>query len=145
MGAVLPTAEIAHAMPGRARLRFPDQQGDAAFFASVASGLSALPGVYKVTATPLTGSVLIQHGGPLERISGAAREAGLFEIGKAPAAPEAGAPVELDPKLLVSLGLAGLALWQLSREKFFPPALTLLWYASHLAGVWGKGAPEGGE
>ncbi len=142
--AALPTAEVAHAMPGRARLRFPDQQGDAAFFASVASGLSAMPGVYKIATTPLTGSVLIEHGGPLEKISSAAREAGLFNVGKAPA-PEAETPVELDPKLLVSLGLAGLALWQMSREKFFPPALTLLWYASHLSGIWGRGMPEGGE
>lgn len=136
MDAGLPIAEIAHAMPGRARLRFPDRLGDAAFFASVSSGLSALPGVHKVAARPFTGSVLIEHGDALEKVSEAAREAGLFAIGKARSSAETDKPVELDPKALVALALVVFALWQMTREKFFPPAFTLLWYAGHLAGVW---------
>ncbi|WP_330084899.1 hypothetical protein [Methylocystis iwaonis] len=143
MGAGLPIAEIAHAMPGRARLRFPDRLGDSDFFASVSSGLSALPGVYKVAARPFTGSVLIEHGDALEKVSEAALEAGLFAIGEARSATKTDKPVDLDPKALVALALVGLALWQVAREKFFPPAFTLLWYAGHLAGVWRS--PESGD
>lgn len=144
MEAGLPIAEIAHAMPGRARLRFPDRLGDSAFFASVSSGLLTLPGVSKVAARPFTGSVLIEHGDTLENVSGAARDAGLFAVGKAPHASTE-PPVEIDPQALVSLALMGFALWQMSREKVLPPAITLLWYASNLAGVWRNVVPEGGE
>ncbi len=131
----LPLAEIAHAMPGRARLRIADRRGDAAFFASVASGLSAIAGVRAVEVTPLTGSVLIQHSGPLARIGVAAEEARLFAVNGAPVA-QATPEIAFDPKIVVALGLCAAALWQLSRERFLPPALTLLWYASHLGGVW---------
>ncbi|KAF2992189.1 hypothetical protein MJC1_00565 [Methylocystis sp. MJC1] len=144
MEASLPTAEIAHAMPGRARLRFPDRLGDSAFFASVSSSLSALPGVSKVAARPFTGSVLIEHGGSLDKVSEAAREAGLFAVGKAPPASTE-LPVEIDPQAFVSLALMGFALWQMSREKVLPPAITLLWYASNLAGVWRNVVTEGGK
>ncbi len=136
----MPSARIAHAMPGRARLRLPDHRGDAGFFASVASGVSALPGVYKVETRPLSGSVLIQHFGPLDKLGDAARRAGLFSLdttGDAPAHDDSRG--EFDPKRLVALALAGLAIWQISREKVVPPALTLLWYASQLGGLWRDG------
>jgi hypothetical protein len=145
MGHDLPVAEIAHAMPGRARLRIADRRGDAAFFASLAKDVSALPGVDLVDATPLTGSLLIKHSGPLHKVGKAARKAGLFVVGEAPAAPEPGPTLQFDPKLLVALALTGAALWQMSREKFLPPALTLLWYASHLGGVWPHVDPDEGE
>ncbi len=136
----LPIAQIVHAMPGRTRLRLPDQRGDSGFFASVASGVSALPGVYKVETRPLSGSVLIQHFGPLDKLGEAARSAGLFSLdttGDTPARDDSRA--EVDPKRLVALALAGLAFWQISREKVVPPALTLLWYASQLGGLWRDG------
>lgn len=146
MSADLPAAEISHAMPGRTRLRISDRRGDAAFFASIASGLSALPGVHKVEVKPLTGSVLVQHWGALDMLSVAAKDAGLFAVGEPPPPePEAETEVELDPKLLFALALGALSLWQMSREKFFPPALTLLWYATNLGGLWRNGPPPEGE
>ncbi len=140
-----PTAQIAHAMPGRTRLRLTDHRGDAAFFASLATGVSALPGVYKVETRPLTGSVLIQHFGPLDKLGDAARSAGLFRLETAQAATRDDAEVEFDPKPLVAMALAGLAMWQISREKVVPPALTLLWYASQLGGLWRNGEMMEGE
>lgn len=132
----LPAAEVAHAMPGRTRLRLPGRRGDAAFFASLASGLSSLPGVFDVETRPLTGSVLIAHFSPLDELGDAARRAGLFELRAAPVSPTAQPTVEIDPKHVVAVALAALALRQISREKIVPPALTLLWYAGHLGGLW---------
>ncbi|QGM97752.1 hypothetical protein [Methylocystis parvus] len=145
MSAESPTAEICHVMPGRTRLRIAERRGDAAFFASIASGASALPGVRNVEVKPLTGSVLIQHWGPFDNLAAAAREAGLFAVSEAAAPSEASAEREVDPKLLAALALGGLALWQMSREKVFPPALTLLWYATNLGGLWKNGPPPEGE
>lgn len=141
----LPLAEIAHAMPGRARLRIADRRGDAAFFASVASGLSAIAGVRAVEVAPLTGSVLIQHSGPLARIGVAAQEARLFAVSPPPTVAQAAPQIAIDPRIVVALGLCAAALWQLSRERFLPPALTLLWYASRIGGVWSSGDIDNGE
>lgn len=145
MGDDLPLAEFVHAMPGRARLRISDRQGDAGFFSSLATSLSAIAGVSKVSVTPLTGSVLIQHVGPLSRIGAAAAEARLFAVGEpAPAAPPASGPA-IDPKIMLSLALCGAAAWQLSKDRVLPPALTLLWYASNLGGLWSSGDVDLGE
>jgi hypothetical protein len=40
---------------------------------------------------------------------------------------------------------AGLALWRISGEKVVPPALTLLWYASNLGGLWRHDGMTDGE
>jgi hypothetical protein len=145
MSVDLPAAEVAHAMPGRTRLRLPDHRGDAAFFASVTSGLLSLPGVFDVETRPLTGSVLIAHLNPLEELGDAARTAGLFNLRSAPVPPSLDPKVEFDPKLIFALALAGLAIWQISREKVVPPALTLLWYASNLGGLWRHNGMADGE
>jgi hypothetical protein len=135
----IPRAEIVHAMHGRARLRIAARRGDDRFFTTLAAGLSAHPGVTKVEVAPLTGSVLIRHLAPFEEIGAAAEKAGLFRLGEA----EAGAAPPLlewpklpvDPKLALAVGLGLAALWQLGQGKALPPALTLLWYASRLAGL----------
>jgi hypothetical protein len=138
--AILPLAQVAHAMPGRARLRVADRRGDAAYFASVSKGLSAIAGVRNVEVAPLTGSVLIQHSGPLARIGAAAQEARLFAVGEAPQAARAAPEASIDPKVIAALALLAAALWQMSKENVLPPAITLLWYASRLGGVW---SPDG--
>jgi hypothetical protein len=136
MGVPLPVAEVMHAMPGRTRLRVHDRRGDTAFFSSAASARWTFPGVYKVETRPLTGSVLIAHFSSLERIGDAACNAGLFTLNTTGAAPATEDGTPFDPKLLVVFSLVGLALWQLSRDRAIPPALTLLWYASQLGGLW---------
>ncbi len=144
--ATLPLAQVAHAMPGRARLRIADRRGDAAYFASVSKALSAIAGVRAVEVAPMTGSVLIQHSGPLARIGVAAQDAQLFVIGEAPRAPRETAEFSIDPQVVAALALFAAALWQMSRERFLPPAITLLWYAGRLGGLWSlNGAGENGE
>ncbi len=139
----LPAAVVAHAMPGRTRIRLPDHRGDAAFFASVASGASSLPGVFDVETRPLTGSVLIAHFSSLDELSDAARKAGLFDLHAVPVSATAQSTVKFDPKHVIAVALAALAVWQISREKVVPPALTLLWYAGHLVGFWRDAITEG--
>jgi hypothetical protein len=144
--AILPLAQVAHAMPGRARLRIADRRGDAVYFASVSKALSAIAGVRAVEVAPMTGSVLIQHSGPLARIGVAAKEARLFVVGEAPQIPRETAEISIDPKIVAALALFAAALWQMSKERVWPPAITLLWYASRLGGVWSlDGDGDNGE
>jgi hypothetical protein len=95
---------------------------------------------------PLTGSVLIQHSGPLARIGVAAQEARLFVVGEAPHAARETPKVSIDPKVVAALALFAAALWQMSKERVLPPAITLLWYATRLSGVWSlDGDGDNGE
>jgi hypothetical protein len=140
----LPVAELVHRMAGRARLRIATRRGDEKFFAMLAAGLSAHPGVTKVEAAVLTGSVVIRHVRPLDEITAAAESAGLFRVGESEATAVPPPPLEwpklpVEPKLALAAGLGLVALWQFARGKALPPALTLLWYASRLAGL-GAGA-----
>jgi hypothetical protein len=131
-------ATIVHAMPGRARLRIAARRGDGVFFAAVASGLSAIPGVYRVEVRPLTGSILIEHGPPLEHIGAAAQKARLFALERTVSEPPA-PPISIDPKVVIGLGLGALSLWQIAEGRIFPPAITLAWYAAHLTGLMAHG------
>ena len=135
MAESLPIAEIVHAMPGRTRLRIAGRCGDAVFFASVATGLSTIAGVRKVLVRPLTASVLIQHGPPLERITAAAQEARLFRLANPSTTPRLIKAYKIDPKMVVGLVLGGLAIWRLTEGKILPHAVTLAWYAANLAGL----------
>jgi hypothetical protein len=139
----LPVADLVHTMPGRARLRIPDRRGDAVYFASIATGLSTIPGIYKVEVRPLTGSILLQHGPPIERIIHAAEEANLFRLQRTEEITSQGADLPFDPQSLVGLGLSVLALWQATEKKFLPPAVTLAWYAAHLVGLLDRKATGG--
>ncbi|MEJ2375760.1 MAG: hypothetical protein P8Y53_17930 [Pseudolabrys sp.] len=127
-------------MPGRARLRIAERRGDSVFFASVASGLSTIAGIYHAEVRPLTGSVLIEHGPPLDRIGAVAREARLFAIGNAASPPPPVTAAEIDPKMVVGIGLGAVAVWQLLKGELLPPAITLAWYAASLTGLVSNGA-----
>jgi hypothetical protein len=146
MNNALPSAAIVHAISGRARLRIAERRGDGVFFASIATGLSAIPGVFHVDVRPLTGSVLIQHGAPLARIGAAAEQSRLFVLanGHPPAAPDPA--ISIDPQIVLAVGLGAFALWQLAQGRILPPAITLGWYAAGLAGLLMKGSfADGGE
>jgi hypothetical protein len=135
MSSELPIAKVVHTMSGRARLRIPERRGDAVFFASVATGLATIGGVHKVEVRPLTGSIVLRHGPPLERIGKAAREARLFVMEDPSHAPAQAADMPIDPRVVVGLGMGVLSLWQLLEGRILPPAITLAWYAASLTGL----------
>lgn len=143
----VPSCEIVHAMPGRARLRIEARRGDKAFLASVANGLAAIPGIFEVEVFPLTGSLLIRHGPPLDLVIAAAEKAHLFAIAKAvalaPPPPREWPKLPVDPRTAVAAGLGAIALWQMTEGRFLPPALTLVWYAARLLGLETAGRPSG--
>jgi hypothetical protein len=146
MDNALPLAEIVHAMPGRVRLRLAARRGDRVFFASIATGLSAIPGVSRVEVRPLTGSIMLQHVCPLARIGIAAEQGRLFVIADAHTAPPLTPAIPIDPKMVVAVGLGIFALWQLAQGRILPPALTLGWYAAKLTGILSNGdSSDGGE
>lgn len=142
----LPLAKIVHAMPGRARLRIAARRGDGVFFASIATGLLAIPGVSRVETRPLTGSVVIEHAEPIAHITAAAERGRLFVLANAHAAPSSAQAVPIDPKLVAAAGLGAFALWQLAEGRILPPAVTLAWYTAHLSGLlWNGSSAEDGE
>ena len=122
-------------MPGRARLRIAARRGDSVFFASVSTGLSAIPDVHKVDVNPFTGSILILHTGSLNDVGVAAQEARLFTIGSANSASSTTPAMAIDPKVVVGAGLGVLALSELINGRILPPAITLAWYAANLTGL----------
>lgn len=130
----LPIARLVHTMPGRARLRIVERRGDTAFFTTIAAGLSAVSGVYRVDVRPLTGSIVIAHGPPIARIGAAAEQAGLFALDETIEEPAEWPELPIDAKTAATIGLGLVAVWQLLRGQVFPPAVTAAWYAAHLAG-----------
>ncbi|PWB83795.1 MAG: hypothetical protein C3F11_04760 [Methylocystaceae bacterium] len=143
MAEALPIAKIVHETPGRTRLRVGDKRGDGAFFASVATGLSGIPGVYEVDVRPLTGSILIRHGAPLARIGSAAREARLLAVENGLSVPPPTSAQTIDPKMAIALGFCAFAVWQLTQGRVLPPAITLAWYAARLGGLLSVGDDDG--
>jgi hypothetical protein len=135
MPEALPAAEIVHAMAGRTRLRIAARRDDAVFFASVATGLSSIAGVDRVETRPLTGGILIHHSAPFARVAKAAEKARLFVLTKAEAPLPLAEAGELDPRMVVGIGLAVLALWQLTQGRVLPRATTLAWYAANVMGL----------
>jgi hypothetical protein len=142
----LPIATIAHAIPNRTRLRIPSRRGDTVFFASLATALSAMPGIQRASVQPATGSLLLEHSKPLPKLLAALEEARLFRLTAPWRQPDPRSPVELDPKIFVGLGMGVFALWQLTRGRVLPPAITLGMYAASLTGLLsGHGMPDAEE
>jgi hypothetical protein len=134
MADVLPHATVVHAIEGRTRLRVAERRGDAAFFASAATGLSTIAGVKKVDVTPLTGGILIFHDAPLSGVAETAEKLGLFLlIEETPDSSQAPA-LRITPRMVAATGLGLVAAWQVYKERVFPPALTIAWYAVNIAG-----------
>ncbi|WP_159729593.1 hypothetical protein [Methylosinus sp. Ce-a6] len=131
----LPVATIVHTMRGRTRLRLAELRGDEKFFADLAKKLAGIGGVRRADPAPLTGGILIFHDKPLAGIGEAAEKAGLFRL-QTNASPSVEKPMELNlgPREAAAAAFALAAAWQIYKEKVFPPALTLVWYAARLAG-----------
>jgi hypothetical protein len=131
----IPVATIVHAIPNRTRLRIPSRRGDTALFASLATALSAMPGIQRATVQPTTGSVLLEHSKPLPKLLVALEEARLFRLAEGLQKPVWSAPVPIEPKILFAVAMGAFALWQLTQGRVFPPAITLGMYAASFSGL----------
>ena len=158
---MLPDAFITHLTRDRVRIKIPSKKGDAAYFASLKeklAALSELPGIQRIEANPLTGSILVLHTLDLETLDlGLVAQYSefnqLFRLQQPPAkqtpAPgnKAGgrAAGEIDLKVLAILGFVGVAIIQLKRGHIMMPAITALWYAYSLMKERQREAAGGGE
>lgn len=77
-------ARLAHAVPGRARLRLDTRRGDRGFFDALCERLSACPALERVEPRVSTGSLILSHRGELAPILAWARSRGLFDLQPAP-------------------------------------------------------------
>jgi hypothetical protein len=53
--------ELAHYIPGRVRIRISKVKGNASLAEDIRQNFSAIAGIHKVEANPLTGSVLVEY------------------------------------------------------------------------------------
>jgi hypothetical protein len=155
-----PVAHIIHRIPGRARLKLPNNRGDQALFERLVEGLESHAGVDEVTANSRTGSLLICHSAPLAAILSFAERGDLFTVGdelkwRDTLANRTRAHLgvlderiarlsegRLDLRSLLILTFLGLTLTQVLRGQILPPASTLLWYAAQLLGIKGDRSNE---
>lgn len=141
-----PQAFIVHSTTGRVRFRFPHQQGDAAFFDMLATGLAGLASVLETRASSHTGSVLVLHTGDLSNLIAQAQTRGLFDVSTAPlpaasfrrirntidAADDLvakGTGDTLSVGKLLFFGLVGAGIYQANRGHLLPAGMTLFKHA----------------
>jgi hypothetical protein len=144
---MLPEAKVAHAQPGRVRIRFLDKTNDEAFFLTLGRTLRQWPESVRVVTNALTGSVLLAYRGDLPTLLDYAEERGLFRV-LAGDHSRGVVDVEAHPRIpssrdhieqaeeqsrevdaLVGVTLLGLAVFQARRGKFLPAGLTLVFNA----------------
>jgi hypothetical protein len=150
----LPEAFICHVSTGRVRVRIPSKKNDRDYFSRLTEYLSPLPGVQKVEANPLTGSILVLHNidlksvDDLKPVADYSEMSGLFKIivpetSVRPLAHDVAASFAalnetvkaatsgtLDIPTLAFVGLVGVSIVQMSEGVVAVPAITALWYAS---------------
>jgi len=113
-----------HVMDGRLRIKVPDVKGAPAVACVIESGLRALPGVENVTASAVTGSVVVVHDPtvtePAEILAAIRALAGVSD--HAPRAPTPTTPTPMRGMLAASLARVALeaALQQAVRAFLLP-------------------------
>jgi hypothetical protein len=143
-----PAGIVTHRMNGRVRLRIPDKRRDTAYFARLNETLSRCPGVESVIVNPLTASALITGPVDADEVIVYGENSDLFRLeprGFVPFAERVthrlhhvdervreATSGQLDLNSVAVMGLFGTVLWQLSRRRVLPEALTVLWYAASL-------------
>jgi hypothetical protein len=144
---MLPVAVVAHSAWGRTRVKIPARRRDVQYFATVEQRLPNAPGVERVQANPVTGSVLVHHRGPAEALYTYAETNELFRVSTLPDRAsnllrERGRSLDqqvreftggyLDVRSLTFITLVGIGLVQSLRGQFAGPALAIFWYAATL-------------
>lgn len=141
-------AVVVHRIPGRVRLRIQDRRGDAAYFSNLSENLARFENVRNIRANPVTGSVAFEFAGDFDDVLRQTEEDDLLAIAAAAmtdekpfgtagmnAFPTAVRPINLisgrDINRMFMLGsmLLAVALIQAFRGQWFPPAISLFWYA----------------
>jgi hypothetical protein len=112
--------------------------------------MGVCPGVTLATANPVTGSLVVEHEAPFERIISHARAEHLFQLVEPSPPAKLSAQVaqgldetnrnlekvsggEVDFDGLLFVGLTGLAIHQAIAGNIMAPAVTLVWYALNAA------------
>ncbi len=133
---MIPAAHIEHQLPGRVRLRVPSKRGEVPFFEKVVRELSKHPAVHELTATPLTGSIMLHYSEPLHAITAAAADQSLFETGRAEPAAKRGEPNKAGQVSKASLltngaatALSGLSLFQAAQGNVLGSAVENFWHS----------------
>lgn len=141
-----PHAYVAHAVPGRMRIKIPSMRGDSRFFDEAAARLGECPLVESLRTDPRTGSILLSHTGAWRDVAGFGEAERVFEL-----LPNGGLPVVdadgSDPlarlpdaarryyRPAVAAILLLLALRQVAHGQIFAPATSYVWDALRLLRV----------
>jgi len=143
-----PLARVAHALPGRKRIRIDGKRGDIAYFAMLEKKLAECPGVGTVTTDPRTGTALVSHTADDSVLWGYIAEHELFQFGKnetsvpTPARSSIAGGIRVaehrsyaksgkkpDIRRLIFLAMMGMGVVQVIRGNIAIPAIAAFWYA----------------
>jgi hypothetical protein len=154
---MLPSARICHSTARRLRVKIRSKKGDRAYFSRIREQLSGKPGVERLEANPVTGSVLLVHGLDQREIAQYAEGSGLFRIEGGPRTKPLSRQVmksfgdmdgkvkaftggEMDLSEVTFLTLLGMGLYEIGRGNMMAPAwYTAFWYAFN---IFLKARPE---
>lgn len=134
----MPVAELVHSAHGRSRIRVPQLKRQAEAITDLAARLREHPGIEKVETSPLTGSLVFYHHGPVDDVLQFAKFESLFELREV--CPTTlidtirGTNLRLktfslgrtDLASITVLGLLAAAAFQATRGQYLPPAISLL-------------------
>jgi hypothetical protein len=138
-------AYIEHQLPGRTRLRIPSRRGEVPFFERVVRELSKHPAIRELNASPLTGSITLQYLEPLQPITAAAADQGLFETRRLE--PQSSANESKQTSGLsegsgliegTAIGLSGLGLFRIAQGNILGSAAENLWHAFGAQRILGR-------
>src|SRR5690348_4893384 len=143
-----PLARVAHALPGRKRIKIDGKRGDAAYFAMLERKLAECPGVGTVTTDPRTGTALVSHTAEDSVLWSHIAEHELFQFGKnetpaptpghssiaggirvAEHKPYTKSGKKPDIRRLIFLAMMGMGVVQIIRGNIAIPAIAAFWYA----------------
>ena len=138
-----PQAHLAHRIPHRLRVHVPSRKGDREYFAKASERLGGQPSVRSIRASPITGSVTIEHDGQASDLAQLARELEVFDLPEAALAQVlvervAGTALGVEPTAAVAGGLAALGIHQAIRGNLLASAVEHFWQAYGAARLMGS-------
>lgn len=144
-----PEARIVHSVPGRTRLRTRGMKGNDEYFDELASALTSIAGVQRVSVNSRTESVLLEHDAPIARIIEEAEQRGYLRHDTTP--PEsylasidraiketdirlkAASSGKVDLETVTFVGFIASGIYQMFNNHGLPAGVTLFRYAVELA------------